>query len=170
MDEVIRLKWDSKFRSGEKSPTVHRPLEKLEGELWYRVLNLIQEIFLLGIDDIYPHPSLRFTCVFQERHMGLFDAPEDKQKALDQIRSENRQLRDLSNPIDPDRFPHTHGLIEQATATSENLDRFRTRHYMPMVKARQALTTFHAKNSTVFKQTKEGVFFSTGRGKGKLKT
>ena len=61
MAELIRLKWDGKFRA-VKVPKAHRQLCKLEASLWLKVLNLTQEVFLLNRSG-YLHPAEWFGCI-----------------------------------------------------------------------------------------------------------
>ncbi len=60
LGELIRKKWDSKFRIGRINTPMRKAIE-LEGELWLRVLNLISEIFLL--EPRYVHPTLQRFAV-----------------------------------------------------------------------------------------------------------
>lgn len=155
MAELIRLKWDTKFKAF-KVPTVHRKLYKLEGNLWFRVLNLVQEVFLLNRSGYY-HPAEWFACILIESKLvGVFATDLGKDQFFKQLRSENKQLLTLNNPFYSSNCPHTWKLIQQSMRFADQLDQFRTGTYTPMVKARQALTTYLASEAKVLEPTNQG--------------
>lgn len=167
MAESIRLKWDSKFKAF-KAPRSQREIFKLEGMLWHRVVNLIQEVFLLDRSG-YLHPSTWFTCIALElKLIGPFAPDQGKELFIKQLRFENKQLLTHSNPFDRSSSPHTWKLIERAIdfAGKRNFDIFRTGTYTPMVKARMALITCIAgPESLVLKPTSQGVIAGRQRRK-----
>jgi hypothetical protein len=136
LEQVIRLRWDSKFRIS--LPQRYRNTFKPEGELWHRVLTLVQEVHLLHPSG-YSHPAVWFALALDEGVLGGINHGRGKDYDIRVIQQQNKALQSLSNPFDRAKYPHTWALIEKAGEVAEQLDRFRASIYRPMLAARSAL-------------------------------
>jgi hypothetical protein len=166
--ELIRRKWDSKFRVC-RVPRGMRPLLNLDGELWLCLLNLISETFL--VYPAYKHPALWFNQILGEHEIfptvRHFDGERTgKAEILKLARSENHSLLTLESNL----F-HQEGtklLFDCAMEIAEVSDRFRAQTYMPFVRARQKVVTYAAQHSFARIKTADG-FFKTSRQRTELK-
>ena len=141
--EMVRQKWDSKFRISGRLPTNVKKQFESEGALWVRLLNLISETFLLS--PAYEHPAMWFYAIVLEHE--VFPATRDfsKSKVLSKTeivrlaQSENHNLLTLSE--NPFKKEATKLLFDKAMPLAESKDRFRVQSYTPFVRARQASTS-----------------------------
>lgn len=162
--ELVRLRWEKKTFTDLRTRTEQF---KLEATLWNRILDLIQELFLVDPSG-YEHPAIWFIEVLlEEKLCGLFICAPDKNTALKNLQAENGQLWEKTNPFDEVETPHTWKFIDRAITLAERSDQISKKYYSPLVRARQALTT-HLKSPAgrVFRVTPEG-FIQKRQGRKK---
>ena len=151
--ELIRQKWG---RKTFKELRTRAEIFKLEAALWHRVLDLIQEIFLLDPSG-YDHPAIWFTeVILEEKACCLISCCMGKDASTRQLQAENHQLNTRTNPFDQLEEPHTWKFIQQSIKWADKSRSISTQNYTPMVKARQTLTTHLYKEGIILELTSNG--------------
>ncbi|PSB30170.1 hypothetical protein [Stenomitos frigidus] len=168
--EMIRQKWDSKFRVHRFRGSIKQAIE-LEAAFLVALLNLVSETFLL--EPQYGHPALWFAKIMQEWEISptvqaLSDRKTNKTELNQKTRSQNKTLLSpLSIADNPFERPATKLLFDAAIRHAKQKDRFRTTVYTPFVKARMTVTNFAAgqKLFTKDEQSGKGKISRQGRRK-----
>lgn len=164
LEEIIRIRWDSSFRSNLKAPKNIRAGITLSANLWDKVIDLLLEIEFLNPSCI--HPARRFVQMIKEGQIDcLHVSNRNKSEAIKAIQSQNRDLKALINPFPPEYY-YTHSLFESALPMAEKLDRFRTIKLTPVREAREKLTQ-HLRAEAILLKKKEGKGFIPVVGKQK---
>jgi hypothetical protein len=159
--EVIRLRWNSKFRIKGVPRTLKKSLE-LIGSVTNTLLSLINEVFL-RYPCGYEHPAFWFAQVFLENEaIGVYATTDEeftKSQYVANFRNANQKLWTLeSNPF---LQPATKALFDIALLMAEQYNGF-TPHLKAYVKARRRLST-HLK-------TEADMLRKSGSGGAKVST
>jgi hypothetical protein len=164
LEEIIRIRWDSTFRSDLKPPKSIRTGITLSANLWNRVIDLLLEIDFLNPCSI--HPAIRFTHLIREGQIDcLHVSGKNKSEAIKIIQSQNQDLKALKNPFSLE-YHYTHSLFENALPIAERMDRFRTGKLTPVREARENLTQ-HLRSEAILLEKKGEKGFVPVSGKRK---
>jgi hypothetical protein len=156
LEEIIRIRWDSTFRSDLKPPKNIRTGITLSANLWNRVIDLLLEIYFLNPRP--PHPAIHFAHLIRERQIDcLHISGKNKSEAIKIIQSQNQDLKALKNPF-PLEYHYSRSLFKSALRIAERMDRFRIGKLTPVREAREKLTQHLRSEATFFEKEGEERF------------
>ncbi len=172
---LLKKKWDSKH----KIPVNRNIAAKIEplGELLLQIIEICSQVHLLYPDG-YTNATEWFYHIALEMKNGDIDdictpikKGEGKSKHCSEIRSHIKKLRQIENPFDSVRSPHTHKLIQASINLCENFDIFKNNYYLPLIKAYSCWERkLHDDDGwQLLTVEKEQLFIHTGKGRGKIK-
>ncbi len=179
--EYILRRWDKKFSLFPfkfKGDDIYLEEFQLQAEVLKHVIHCLDWFF--GIDFSKEETSWMFMQIFKEEGLTPYrchytDSRLTTRKLIKSLQSQNRRLMkvadDFDNPFDKDLMPSTYRFAEICSTQSGKSDDFRKQHWYPLVKARQAWTTFYIDKGMIVAldhQNNKTTVENRGRSKNKI--
>lgn len=170
---VIKKKWLSRLKipCDKKIADFYEPV----GEWLYRTLELCIQCHALA-PSTYVNAAAWFSAITSEAKtsVALRFINQDSEGSIQEIKDEcykiSNTLRKGSNPYDPEQDRHTHALIEASLTLSERSDRFRKDYWKPFLSSHaRSNSQLKAGGGGVLSREGEKIWFSSGRGRGKIR-